>query len=88
MEDAHLLAAVAERLVFRHGDKSLAAIAEHCQMASAIGDQLSLQTWQSIAVAVQQLRGSQLASATGGPVRHNDGADAPDGINTAEVEVS
>ena len=58
MENMDLVTAVAERFVYRYGSNSLATIAAHCERATAIGDQLSLHTWQNIAVAVRQLQGA------------------------------
>lgn len=56
MEETHLVAAVAARIIGRHGSKSLDTIAEYCEMASAIGDRASLQTWLDIAAAVRLLQ--------------------------------
>jgi hypothetical protein len=55
VEDPHLIAAVAAKFICRHGSKSLDAIAQHCAMARAIGDQSSLKTWRDIAAAVECL---------------------------------
>ena len=50
-----LVEAMAAKIVCRHGAKSLTQIAEYCQMANAIGDQSSLQTWRDIGAAVKRL---------------------------------
>jgi hypothetical protein len=55
LEEPHLVAAVAAKIICKHGSKSLAVIAEHCRMAIAIGDLSSLQTWRDIAAAIERL---------------------------------
>jgi hypothetical protein len=53
LDQSHLVEAMAAKIVCQHGSKSLAKIAEHCQMANAIGDQSSVQTWRDIGAAVK-----------------------------------
>lgn len=60
-----MVAAVAARIIGRYGSKSLDTIAQYCEMASAIGDAASLQTWLDIAAAVRLLQ-SLPADAPGG----------------------
>lgn len=55
MEDAHLVAAVATRLIRRYGSKSLDAIAELREKAVAMGDKPSVQTWLDITAAAETL---------------------------------
>lgn len=55
MEQPHLVAAMAAKLLNRHGSKSLETITQHCAMAKAIGDQSSLQMWLDIAAATEGL---------------------------------
>jgi hypothetical protein len=55
MEDAHLVAAVAARLIGRYGSKSLDAIAELREKALALGDKPSVQTWLDIACVAERL---------------------------------
>ena len=60
MEDAHLVAAVAERLIRRYGSNSLGAIAELREKALALGDKPSAQTWCGIAAAAEHLLAGEL----------------------------
>ena len=53
--DEQLIVDMAAKITCRYGSKSLDRIAEHCEMADAIGDQSSLQTWRSIAAAAERL---------------------------------
>jgi len=65
-----LIAAMAAKLTCRYGRKSLAAIAEHCEMADAIGDQPSLEAWRSIGAAAEDLLAKDgAAESAGGDVQ-------------------
>lgn len=57
MEETHLVAAVAARIINRYGRESLNIVAEHCEMATAIGDRPSLEAWRDIGIAVELLQG-------------------------------
>ena len=61
LQETHLVAAMAARIIDRHGNKSLDTIAQHCEMATAIGDQPSLHAWRDIATAVELLQGLSAA---------------------------
>lgn len=63
LQETHLVAAMVARMIDRHGSKSLDAIAQHCEMATAIGDQPSLHAWRDIATAVELLQGLSAATA-------------------------
>ena len=72
LQETHLVAAMAARIIDRHGSKSLDTIAQHCEMATAIGDQPSLHAWRDIATAVELSQGSSTATV-----------DAPDVVFSA-----
>lgn len=55
MKDAHMVEAVAARLIRRFGSSSLDTIAELREKALALGDKPSAQTWCDIAAAAEHL---------------------------------
>jgi hypothetical protein len=61
-----LIAAIAAKITGRYGQKSLASITEHCEMAAAIGDQSSVQTWRRIAAAAEGLLAKDGAALANG----------------------
>ena len=55
VKDAHMVEAVAARLIRGLGSRSLDTIADFYEKAVAIGDRPSVQTWRDIAVATEHL---------------------------------
>lgn len=73
MEEIHLVAAVAARIIDQYGSRSLDTITQHCEMANAIGDRPSLQTWRDIAVAVESLQ--SMPTVAHGTAKVTDSSD-------------